>query len=204
MTPVSMTPWRTAVTIALGAVAVTGLVAVTASAAIDGHWRDHSPASATALPPWPAPQPPGEYVAAAGLEFGPAEGFLVHFHAHLDIFVNGQPEPVASHVGIEHDSGLVTALHTHELDGILHVESFAPDPHLTLGQFFTEWGVLLTSDSVGGLRASADSPLTAYVNGERWTGDPAEIELTPRAEIALVYGSPPPEIPAAFAFPPNY
>lgn len=33
-------------------------------------------------------------------------------------------------------------------------------------------------------------PLTAYVGGEKWPGDPAAVPLTLHEEIALMYGPP--------------
>ncbi len=49
--------------------------------------------SDTALPPWPVPADPVAGARAAGLDVRPMEGTAKHFHAHLDIVVNGKPGP---------------------------------------------------------------------------------------------------------------
>ena len=40
-------------------------------------------------------------------------------------------------------------LHTHAEDGIIHVESPSTTETFTLGQFFAEWGIPLSSTQVG-------------------------------------------------------
>ena len=42
--------------------------------------------------------------------------------------------------------------------------------------------------------------LTLYVDGERYRGDPGEIELSNGLEIAIVIGTPPDEIPSSATF----
>ncbi len=159
----------------------------------------------TALPPWPAPQPAEEFVAAAGLELGPAEGFTQHFHAHLDVLVDGQAVAVPALIGIDEATAEVSEVHTHDTTGILHVESFSPDAKYTLGQFFTEWDVRLAKNQIGGLVEGPNATLRTFVNGEQYAGDPADITLESHQEIALVFGpaTPTPDIPRSYTFPPN-
>jgi hypothetical protein len=76
----------------------------------------------------------------------------------------------------------------------LHTESAADQPN-TLGQFFTEWGVTLTAQCVGGY-CSPDASIQVFVDGEPFSGDPADIELADQLEIAIVIGTPPEEIPS--------
>ena len=60
-------------------------------------------------------------------------------------------------------------LHTHALDGIIHIEA----PKLqtfTLGQFFAVWGVKLSKARLGGHVGK----VTAFYNGKVWTGSPSE------------------------------
>ncbi len=89
-------------------------------------------------------------------------------------------------------------LHTHTQDGIIHVE--APVARtFTVGDLFAVWGQPLSSNQVDG----AQGPVYAYVDGVRYEGDPATIELRDRELIQLNVGidSPPPQ---PFTWPPNY
>jgi hypothetical protein len=170
--------------------------------------------------PWPAPPNPLELARKAGLVPETHEFFEYHVHAHLDVFVNGTPEPVPAGLGIDtHDPGVhhkvledgsdvwgfiavpcaepcISPLHTHDVSGILHTESKHARPN-TLGQFFTEWDVRLDRKCVGGYCKPAASVLV-YVDGDRYTGDPAAIPLTDHKEIAIVIGTPPEKIPTGF------
>jgi hypothetical protein len=84
-------------------------------------------------------------------------------------------------------------LHTHDETGMLHTE-VATHEILTLGQYFLEWGVRLDGDCVGDYCTPA-TDIAVYVDGDRFRGNPADIPLTDRTEIAIVIGSPPERIP---------
>jgi hypothetical protein len=177
-----------------------------------------SDAEATVL--WPAPPDPLERTVAAGLEPAPKEFLTNHVHAHLDVFLDGEPIAVPAGIGINLEDpevkqfddpegvsygGIelcsepcISPLHTHDGTGIIHTESATPEPN-TLGQFFTEWGVDL-SDSCVGEYCSPDQPIEVYVDGQPYTQDPRAIELTDRKQIAIVIGAPPAEIPATADF----
>ena len=178
-----------------------------------------SPAAA-AVVLWPAPPNPMDLTVAAGLEPAPKEFGTNHVHAHLDVFVDGKPIVVPAGIGINIDdpqvrrfdepdgsvsyggielcsAACISPLHTHYATGILHTESASPEPN-TLGQFFTEWDVALTDSCVG--EYCKPEPIAVYVNGEPVSGDPRAIQLTDRTEIAIVIGTPPPEIPKTADF----
>lgn len=166
---------------------------------------DSNPAASTtsvpsAGPPWPAPADASAAVRAAGLPMLTEEGTAEHIHAHLDVRVNGQRVPVAPYIGIDQAQGRISPLHTHDDSGVVHIES-PVNQQFTLGQFFSEWGVSLTADGIGGLRTSADHPLRVYVNGTPRTGDPAAITFTAHDEIAVLYGPQQESVPAQYAFP---
>ena len=148
--------------------------------------------------PWPAPADAGAAIAAAGLPALRSEGTVVHFHAQLFVFVDGAPQPVPKDIGVDFDARRISPLHTHTDDGIVHVEA-NEESTFTLGQFFTQWGVRLTPDCVGGYCGPTRKP-TFYVDGKEFTGDPRTIEITGNREIALVVGKPPPDIPATATF----
>jgi len=181
-------------------------------------------ASAAAPPaagglPWAAPADPLAATAAAGLVPEPHETLVHHVHAHLDVFVNGKAVVVPAGIGIDTtDPGVkkgqspdgspawggilecskpcISPLHTHDDTGVLHTESASAAANL-LGQFFTEWGVRLDSACVGGYCKPAAN-VAVFVDGGRFSGDPATIALTDHKEIAIVIGSPPGTVPAGW------
>ena len=155
----------------------------------------------------------------AGLVPERAEFLQYHVHAHLDVFVNGNPIRVPAGIGINiKDPGVTSAkladgttayggielcrrvcispLHTHDDTGVLHTETKTVQPN-RLGQFFIEWAVRLTPECVGGY-CKPEAPIAIYVDGKRFTGDPREIELSNLREIAIVIGTPPASIPSEF------
>ncbi|MBV9292782.1 MAG: hypothetical protein JO222_10065 [Frankiales bacterium] len=161
---------------------------------------------------FPLPANPMALVVKAGLTPEKKESLINHVHAHLDLFVDGRRVLVPGGIGINiNDPGVhkdgqgdkagyggisgcaqpcISPLHTHGPDGILHTES-ATKVVNTLGQLFTEWGVVLTRNCLG----THCGGVTAYVNGKAVNGDPGAIGLTDRLEIALVVGTPPASIP---------
>ena len=156
-------------------------------------------------PPWPIPPDARPYIAAAGLSVLTAEELAVHYHAHLDIIANGAKVTVPAGIGFVVVNGRetgITVLHTHDTSGVIHIESAEPQP-FTLGQVFTEWGVALDATRIGGLHADATHTVATYVNGKRFTGDPATLSLARHQEIALWYGptGTRPRVPKSFRFP---
>ena len=178
--------------------------------------QSSSPSSAEPTLHWPAPPDPLDRTAAAGLKAENKEHLTYHVHAHLDVFIDGDPVIVPAGIGINiKDPGVmrfndtpdgstsyggikqcgqpcISPLHTHDDTGILHTESATPTPN-TLGQFFTEWGVRLSPTCVGDL--CSPKHVAFYVDGKPYSGDPAAIQLTYQKEIAVVIGKPPAQIP---------
>src|ERR687884_1193185 len=72
-----------------------------------------------------------------GIQCNAAEQLVFHNHAHLDIFINGQPYTIPSQVGIV-PAKCIYWLHTHDDSGIIHIES-PVTRNFTLGQFFDIW-----------------------------------------------------------------
>lgn len=133
-----------------------------------------------------------------GVQCQAAEQVAYHIHAHLSVFADGHPRPIPLGIGIvqpvvQHTTAGDFAqashcyywLHTHVQDGIIHIESPTKTVY-TLGQFFDLWRQPLSATQVG----SAKGPVTAYLNGKRYAGDPRSIQLTPHAVIQLNVGSP--------------
>ena len=181
---------RGIVAIVLVAVAA-GITAVVLAAARPRVVALSSPAAAsgTAMPPWAAPADPAAGISAARLSTSTMTSDGAHFHPHLDIRVDGRPVPVAANIGVSAATGTMSELHTHDTSGIVHIESAAKDDRYVLGQLFTEWGVRLDRTHLGGLTTADGKSLVAFVDGKRFVGDPARIELRPRREIALLFGT---------------
>jgi hypothetical protein len=138
----------------------------------------------------------------AGLSMLGTEMTQVHYHAHLDIVVDGQPVTVPRYVGIDENAQTITALHTHDTTGVIHIESAADVP-FTLGQFFTEWGQPLSATQVGPVAVGADKAVHLIVNGKEVTGDPSKYLLKAHDEIALWVGAKgqTPQVPSSYNFP---
>jgi hypothetical protein len=138
-----------------------------------------------------------------GVQLLPTEGNVLHIHQHLDIFVNGKHVTVPALIGIKvkGQSPEFAELHTHDTDGVIHLES-ARAQAFSLGQFFGTWGVYLAPNCVGGLCSPPD-PIAFYVNGTKVksTEDPAQLVLQQHDEIAIVYGTPPAKIPSSYTWP---
>jgi hypothetical protein len=138
----------------------------------------------------------------AGLPMLGTEMLQVHYHAHLDVIVDGKPVTVPELVGIDMNAQTITALHTHDTSGVLHIES-AKDTPFTLGQFFTEWGQPLSATQAGPVAIGGDKALHLIVNGKEVAGDPAQYVLKAHDEIVVWVGdkAQSPQVPASYNFP---
>lgn len=156
-------------------------------------------------PPWTLPADPVPLAENAGLRVAPMEGTAAHYHAHLDVIVNGEPVTVPANMGIHPSGNGMSELHTHDDRGVLHVEAPTKGVRYTLGQVFAEWDVRLDEQGIGGLEVDATNTLRAYEDGELVEGNPAQIELLPQQQIALVYGPANADIdvPDSFDFSPS-
>ncbi len=133
-----------------------------------------------------------------GIQCAPLEQLAYHIHAHLQVYVTGQPRALPAAIGLLGPVAEQTPagpfygaqqcyywLHTHASDGIIHIES--PTQRIyTLGDFFNEWRQPLGPTQV----ATASGPVTAFVNGKRWTSSLSSIPLLPHAVIQLDVGAP--------------
>ncbi len=140
----------------------------------------------------------GHGQAVDGIPCETMENLAVHVHSHLAILYNGQTAQVPGFIGMAATpaGGCFYWIHTHAPDGIIHIEAgdaSAPEggPY-TLGMFFDIWGYPLTNTQVGPLKG----PVTAFVNGSQYNGDPRSIPLRAHQSIVLEVGKTVP--------PPNY
>ena len=140
----------------------------------------------TSQAPW---QPEYQHLAnrlkAINIPLLGAEGTAQHIHAHLDIFIYGQPVTVPANIGIYNG---ITPVHTHDTSGIIHIESPDAKATYTLGQFFDIWGVKLTSTSIGGYANNTTNKLNVYDNG-KVVNNPVSLVIAKHHEIVITYGT---------------
>jgi hypothetical protein len=135
-----------------------------------------------------------------GVQCNSSEQVAYHVHTHLAIYVDGKERALPAGVGIVQPVTQQTPdgpfdgasqcyywLHVHTRDGVIHIESPTAATY-ALGQFFDIWGQPLTTDRVG----PATGPLTIYVDGKRFRGDPRSIVLGSHVDIQIDVGTPAP------------
>ncbi len=193
-------PWRWIV-----GVVVAIVVVALASWLLIG--RASTPAAAPVLAP--APSYDG-HPTIDGIQCQNTEQIAYHIHAHLAIYVNGQPKAVPEGIGIAaprhttntNDGPFVDGgacfywLHTHTNDGVIHIESPSEQPY-TLGNFFDEWQQPLSTNQAG----PAQGQLHVYVNGTQYSGDPRQIQLAAHQSLQLNVGQD--VAPQTFTFAPG-
>jgi hypothetical protein len=123
-----------------------------------------------------------------GIRCDQMEGAVFHIHQHLTLLDHGKPVAIPSDVGRPLLGACFYWLHTHTPDGIIHIEAPAFRT-FTLGEFFDVWGQPLSATAAGPARFKKGT-LRAYVDGNRYAGDPRKIELNQHADIVLEGGPP--------------
>ncbi len=145
------------------------------------------------------------------------EYLTFHVHAKLDVFVDGHPVEIPAGIGIEItdpavvdfgtgyggipmkgcDQVCISPLHTHDPDGLVHIEA-PSETRFTLGQFFAELGIRLDASCVAEF-CTPDVPVAVFIDGQQQSGNPADIVLGDRQEITIVIGTPPEGLEDTFA-----
>jgi hypothetical protein len=138
----------------------------------------------TSMPPWPAPTDVPARVASAGLDLGPM-GTAEHYHPQLRIIIDGKDVSIPANIGVDPTTGAMSAVHTHETDGTIHIEADTAGETFTLGQLFTQWGVTLTPTQIGGVMAQDGQKLDVTSNGAPVAGDPKDLRLEPDQMIVV-------------------
>jgi hypothetical protein len=126
------------------------------------------------------------------------EQAVYHVHTHLTVYVNGVLRPIPAGVGVVEPVAQQSAngvfdeasrcyywLHTHAQDGIIHIEAPSHATY-TLGQFFAIWRQPLNANQIG----PEHGPVTTYVDGKAYPGDPAAITLAGHEDIQVDVGTP--------------
>lgn len=156
----------------------------------------------------PHPKSPANGSPVDGIACTGGETLTVHYHADLQIYVNGQPQAIPAGIGIvEPDSAqagphlasngtsaCIYALHTHDGSGVIHVEAPGNNTY-TLGNVFDIWGRNLSKSQVLSNKVDSSHKLVVEVfdaNGKltKYADDPADIQLASHETIVLLYNSP--------------
>ena len=117
----------------------------------------------------------------------PRAGAALHIHSHLSLFVAGEQVSVPADIGVS--GSLHAPLHSHDSNGVVHVESADASSTFTLGEYFDVWGVRLSSTCLGGYCEQGQRSLHVFVDGEEFSGDPRQIELADQEEITIAFGT---------------
>jgi hypothetical protein len=139
-----------------------------------------------------------------GIECEHNAKLVFHVHTHVTVFVDGEQRTIPAGVGVDPPVGpdnyrpspigpqfgeapgqCLAWVSTRYADGLIHVES-SEQRTFTLGDFFAVWGQPLSKDEVGPARGE----VTAIVNRQAWTGDPADIPIESHTQIQLMVGKP--------------
>ncbi|MGB8025221.1 MAG: hypothetical protein WCF06_12985 [Nitrososphaeraceae archaeon] len=139
-------------------------------------------------------------LAIDGIQCNNVEQLVSHIHAHLDIFINGQPYTIPSQIGIT--DKCFYWLHTHDESGVIHIESPVAKDY-TIGQFFDIWNKKFSNTQILDNIVNGKNTLNVYVNGNKVNAgvNYRDIKLKAHDEIAVVYGKPPSTIPSKYNFP---
>jgi hypothetical protein len=146
----------------------------------------------------PAPWGPGltgmkERLTAIGVPFGPQETLVSHQHSLIQVYVEGKPVVIPAGIGVNtvgtQADQFISAIHTHDASGIVHIES--PDTRTyTVGQFFDVWGVRLTATCLGTDYCNSGNKLVrVYYDGKLYTKDPTGIVFSQHHDIVVTYGT---------------
>lgn len=111
---------------------------------------------------------------------------IFHQHALLHVYVDGILQPIPRDLAYQPKRGITSGLHTHEPNGVIHLEAEKPFT-ATLGDFFLQWGLRLSKTQLGGLTDDGDRQVRAYSNGKP-IADPAAHVIKKDDNLVVAYG----------------
>ncbi len=71
------------------------------------------------------------------INIGGHTNLKLHIHANLRILIDNEEQFIPPNIGIT--TGIMRPIHTHEPDGVIHIEGLCPRD-FKLGEFFEVWG----------------------------------------------------------------
>jgi hypothetical protein len=125
-----------------------------------------------------------------GIRCDRQEGAVEHIHINLQLYNRGRAVTVPAGIGIPQGAMCLYWIHTHDTDGMIHIESPVKRA-FDLGQFFDIWGPDLSWTKAAGVTAPHGRRLSIWVDGKPWHGsDPRDIRLRDRQTIVIQNGPP--------------
>ncbi|MGO1385006.1 MAG: hypothetical protein ACTHWA_00660 [Arachnia sp.] len=112
----------------------------------------------TRPPPWTAPRDAISHIRAAGLPELSLDSESDPFILEIIVSVDGEPAPLDAFIGIDRLRAVQAPVHTHDDTGDVWLEGDG-NREITLGDFFTLWGVRFDDGCLGA--ACAEVVVTA-------------------------------------------
>ncbi len=113
----------------------------------------------TQAPPWVAPRDAISNISAAGLPELSLDADSDPFILDIVVTVDDEPVPLVASIGVDRLRAVQAPVHTHDDSGDVWLEGDG-NREVTLGDFFTLWGVRFDEDCLGaacaGLVVTAD------------------------------------------------
>ncbi len=134
-------------------------------------------------PPWPAPRDAVSYIEAAGLPQERLDTTSNRRTLQLNVEVAGQPVVVPAWIGVDRYRAVQAPAHTHTEGGEVWLEGEGTE-EVTLGQFFTLWGVRMNAECLGAVCGG----VKLSVDGDLVTADPTGLrlgEVTGRLDVSV-------------------
>ena len=167
--------------------AATGVrAALVASLLLAGCVQQAPPAPATlrtSSPPWPAPRDGISYFESAGVPASRLDDRTDQRVLTLTIRIDGSTVPLVPNIGIDLPRALQAPAHTHDASGTVWLEG-AGAREVTLGQFFTVWGVRFDGRCLG----AACGALTVTADGKA-VSTPADLVLQSVGDVQIQLAS---------------
>jgi hypothetical protein len=119
----------------------------------------------------------------------PQAGVATHYHAHISLYLDGNPKKVVipQDIGIPPTGTVDSPIHTHDTLGIIHIESATKNYTAPLQDVFDIWGVRFDSRCIGGYCGGVQM----WVNGKPNTQLGAYV-LHEHDAVTIVEGAQPP------------
>jgi hypothetical protein len=133
----------------------------------------------TTAPPWPAPRDGISYFALAGVPSSRLDDRSGQRVLTLGIRIEGVEVPLVPNIGIDLPRALQAPAHTHDASGTVWLEG-AGVGQVTLGQFFTLWGVRFDSRCLG----AACGVLSVTADGAP-VAAPADLVLASATDVQI-------------------
>lgn len=130
-------------------------------------------------PPWPAPRDGIAYFEAAGVPASRLDDRSNQRVVTVAISIDDVGVPLVPNIGVDRPRALQAPVHTHDASGTVWLEGQGVQD-VTLGQFFTIWGVRFDERCLGaacgGVEVSADGAAVAT---------PAELRLAEVSDVQI-------------------